>query len=264
MKISIVTVCFNSGATIRDALRSVAQQSHADIEHIVIDGASKDNTLGVIEREGQHVCKLLSEPDRGIYDAMNKGMKSATGHFVGFLNADDILADRDAVARMVATIGLTQADIVFSDLEYVRQDDLDAVVRYWRCGQFSRRRLRMGWMPPHPTFYVRRDLLVEIGAFDIGFSIAADYDFMLRAFSRADVTTAQVPGVMVRMRNGGVSNRSLAMLWRKSSEDLIALRRNRVGGWATLVGKNLQKLPQYFARDPANMESRTGFPLDSD
>lgn len=248
MKISIVTVCFNSAATIGDTLRSVATQRHPDIEHIVIDGASTDATLDVVRREGGHVARVVSEPDRGIYDAMNKGLRLATGEYIGFLNADDLLADRDALTRLAVTAQSKGADAVFSDLEYVRPDDVSSVVRYWACGEFSRRRLQQGWMPPHPTFYVRRSLLAEIGEFDTGLRIAADYDFILRTLGRADITTAHVPGVMVRMRTGGVSNRSLAMLWRKSSEDLLALRRSGVGGWPTLVCKNLRKVPQFMTR----------------
>lgn len=250
MKISIVTVCFNSAATLGDTLRSVATQSHAEIEHIVIDGASKDATLDIVRRDGGHVARVVSEPDRGIYDAMNKGLRLATGDYVGFLNADDLLADRDALARLAATAQRTRADALFSDLEYVRPDNIDLVVRYWACGEFSLQRLKQGWMPPHPTFYVRRSLLATIGEFDTGLRIAADYDFILRTLGRADISTAHVPGVMVRMRTGGVSNRSLAMLWRKSREDLQALRRSGVGGWATLACKNLRKVPQFMSRRP--------------
>jgi glycosyltransferase len=250
MKITVVTVAFNSAATIADTLRSVREQTHRAIEHIVIDGASEDTTLEVVRTHGSHVHAVVSERDSGIYDAMNKGLRLATGDLVGFLNADDVLADRDAMARLAAAADRTGADAVFGDLVYVHPHDLNAVVRYWACGEFSRRRLRLGWMPPHPTFYVRRNTLAKVGEFDTGLRIAADYDFMLRALSRADITTAHIPVVMVRMRTGGVSNRSLAMLWRKSTEDLIALRRSGVGGWPTLVCKNLRKLPQFFQRGP--------------
>jgi glycosyltransferase len=255
MKISIVTVSHNSASTIADTLRSVAEQSHSGIEHIVVDGNSTDGTLGIVQREGSHVASVLSEPDRGIYDAMNKGLRLASGDFVGFLNSDDVLADRDALARLADTVQRSGADVVFGNLVYVRPDDLGAVVRHWQCGEFSHRSLRFGWMPPHPTFYVRRSLLAEIGEFDTTLRIAADYDFMLRALTRPGITTARVPGLMVRMRTGGISNRSLSLLWRKSSEDLRALRRNDVGGWPALLLKNLRKLPQFLPRArrlPAN------------
>lgn len=250
MKFSVITVAYNSERTIADTLRSVAAQTHPDIEHIIVDGASRDATLRRVHEHGAHVARIISEPDGGIYDAMNKGMCLATGDFVGFLNADDMLADRDAVSRMATTAIGTGADVVFSDLEYVRQDNVESVVRYWACGEFSRRRLWLGWMPPHPTFYVRRSLIAEVGEFNTALRIAADYDFILRILGRRDISTAHVAGVMVRMRTGGVSNRSLAMMWRKSSEDLLALRRSGVGGWPTLVCKNLRKLPQFFVRSP--------------
>lgn len=250
MKVTVITVSFNSARTIADTLASVAVQTYPDLEHLVIDGASSDNTVEIVKGLGTRVARLVSEPDRGIYDAMNKGLRLATGEFVGFLNADDVLADQDAIARLAAAADRTGADAIFSDLVYVRPHDLNAVVRYWACGEFSRRRLHLGWMPPHPTFYMRRTTLAKVGEFDTGLQVAADYDFMLRALSRADITTAHVPVVMVRMRTGGVSNRSLAMLWRKSSEDLLALRRSGVGGWPTLVCKNLRKLPQFFQRGP--------------
>lgn len=248
MKVSVITVCFNSADTIADTLRSVAAQTHTDLEHIIVDGASRDSTLRLVQQHGAHVARVISEPDGGIYDAMNKGLRLATGDYVGFLNADDLLADREAVARLAATAKRTGAEAVFSDLVYVRPDNVNSVLRYWNSGEFSRRRLRLGWMPPHPTFYVRRDLIAQVGEFDTSLRIAADYDFILRTLGRADITTAHVPGVMVRMRTGGVSNRSLAMLWRKSSEDLLALRRSGIGGWLTLMCKNLRKVPQFIAR----------------
>jgi glycosyltransferase len=256
LRISIVTVSHNSAATILDTLRSVRQQSHASIEHIIVDGGSTDGTLAVVQREGSHVARVLSEPDRGIYDAMNKGLRLATGDFVGFLNSDDVLADPDAAARLADTVQRTGADAVFGSLVYVRPDDLGAVVRYWQCGEFSRQNLRLGWMPPHPTFYVRRSCLAEIGEFDTTLRIAADYDFMLRTLGRPGIAAARVRGLMVRMRTGGISNRSLKMLWRKSSEDLQALRRSGIGGWPTLLCKNLRKLPQFVLRTPTSDQTQ--------
>lgn len=251
MKVTVITVCFNSAASIADTLDSVAAQTHPAIEHIVIDGASTDDTVAIVRDRGKHVARMISEADRGIYDAMNKGLGLATGDLVGFLNADDMFAHRDVVASIArAAQQDPAADAIYGDIVYVRPDNLDSVVRYWASGEFSRRRLRLGWMPPHPTFYVRRSRLGEIGKFDTSLRIAADYDFILRTLGRADICTAHVPGVMVRMRTGGVSNRSLAMLWRKSSEDLFALRRSGIGGWPTLVCKNLRKLPQFFVRPP--------------
>lgn len=247
MKITVVTVAYNSAATISDTLRSVARQTHPDIEHIVIDGASKDDTLEVVRREGAHVARVLSEPDKGIYDAMNKGLALATGDFVGFLNADDVFADEHALAR-IAEAARAGIDTVYGDLVYVRESDVASVVRTWRSGSFDPGQLAYGWMPPHPTFYVRRALMDVSGGFEASFRISADYDLMLRCLKRPGVRVAYVPHVLVRMRMGGASNRSLANLLRKMREDVSALRRNGVGGPFTLLCKNVRKLPQLFRR----------------
>lgn len=246
MKITLITVSYNSAATIGDTLRSVAEQTHPDIEHIVIDGGSKDGTLDIVREQGQRVSLCVSEPDRGIYDGMNKGLRRASGEFVGFLNADDVLADPEAIARMASLLERSpQADALYADLVYVKADDLQAVVRHWHSGVFARASLRRGWMPPHPTFYLRRSRLADIGEFDIRLRIAADYDFMLRCLSRPDFSVVYLPGVLVRMRTGGASNRSLQALVRKSREDLGAMRRSGVGGIGTLICKNLRKIPQF-------------------
>ena len=246
MRISIITVAYNSASTIGDTLKSIAAQTHPDIEYIVIDGASKDGTLDLVRAHGTRVAKLVSEPDRGIYDAMNKGLALATGDFVGFLNGDDMLASPDVVAQIARAAADPGVDAVCGDLVYVRQDDPTQVVRYWRCGEFTPSRLRFGWMPPHPTLYVRRSRLAGFGAFDLGLRIAADYDFMLRYLGRSGTRVAYVPQVLVRMRTGGASNRSLRALLKKSREDLRALQQNHAGGLLTLLCKNARKLPQFF------------------
>jgi len=169
MKVSIVTVSFNSAATIADTLRSVREQTHPDIEHIVVDGGSRDETLAVVHREGSHVARVLSEPDGGIYDAMNKGITLASGDMVGFLNADDMLASPRVVADMAAAAA--GADVLYGDLVYVKKDRPTEVVRYWRSGAYARSRLRYGWMPPHPTLYVRLDLARWLGGLICSFEL---------------------------------------------------------------------------------------------
>lgn len=247
MKISIVTVAYNSAATIGDTLASVAAQTHPDVEHIVVNGGSTDGTQDIVRAQGRHVAHLVSEPDRGIYDAMNKGLRLAGGDLVGFLNADDMLASPDS-ASLIAAAGADAAiDAICGDLVYVRQEQPAQIVRYWRCGEFSARRLRYGWMPPHPTLYVRRARLTALGGFDTRLRIAADYDFMLRLLGQPGMHVAYLPQVLVRMRTGGASNRSLAALLKKSREDLDALRRSGTGGLFTLLCKNARKLPQFFA-----------------
>jgi glycosyltransferase len=246
MKITIITVAYNSARTIGDTLDSVAAQTHPDIEHIVIDGASSDDTLAIVRARGARLARLVSEPDHGIYDAMNKGLALASGDFVGFLNADDMLVSMDIISSVAAAAAKPGIGAVCGDLVYVRQDQPDSVVRVWRCGAFARSRLRFGWMPPHPTLYVQRGLLAELGLFDTRLRIAADYDFILRYLNHPGMQVAYVPKVLVKMRLGGASNRSLRAVLRKSREDLIALRRNDVGGWFALLCKNARKLPQFF------------------
>jgi glycosyltransferase len=246
MRITIVTVAYNSAATIAETLKSVAVQTHPDIEHLVIDGASTDETLAIVRLHGAHVTTLVSERDNGIYDAMNKGLRLATGDFVGFLNADDVFADDDCVARIVRAAESSSIDAVYGDLLYVRKDQPDKVVRRWHSGRFERSKLRFGWMPPHPTLYVRRTRIAELGPFDSTFRIAADYDFMLRYLGTPALGVAYVPHVLVRMQTGGASNRSLAALLRKSREDFRALRRNGIGGGFSLICKNVRKLPQFL------------------
>jgi glycosyltransferase len=246
MKVSVITVCFNSAKTVADTLQSVASQTHADIEHLVIDGGSGDQTLNIVREQGHHVARVVSEPDFGIYDAMNKGIALATGDLVGFLNADDVFASPASVNRIATVAQTTEADAIYGDLVYVRADDTRAIVRRWRSGEFRRSRLSFGWMPPHPTFYVRRTLLQQVGGFDTRLRIAADYDLILRCLTQPRCRVAYVPEVLVRMRMGGASNRSIEAMWRKSREDLGAMHRTGVGGIGTLLCKNLRKLPQFL------------------
>jgi glycosyltransferase len=247
MRISVITVSFNCAATIRDTLQSVATQSHNDIEHIVVDGASRDGTVELVSVHGAHLEQFVSEPDEGIYDAMNKGVRLATGEMIGFLNGDDTFAYADAIADIarVATEN-AEADAVFGDLVYVDQNHPERVIRRWRTGGFSRSKLRFGWMPPHPTFYLRRRGWDQLGLFDTKLRIAADYDFLLRCLSRPGTKAAYIDKVLVRMRVGGVSNRSIQSMYHKSREDLVALRTNHIGGLLTLAFKNLRKIPQFL------------------
>jgi glycosyltransferase len=191
---------------------------------------------------------LVSEPDAGIYDALNKGIARATGEVVGFLHADDVYADGEVLARVAAAFADPAVDAVYGDLLYVRKADTGRVVRHWRAGAYDPARLRRGWMPPHPTLYLRRALYERHGVFDRRYRIAGDYDLMLRMLSRLTGRVVYLPQVLVRMRVGGESNRSLSRILRKSREDYRALRENGIGGAGALVWKNLSKIPQFFRR----------------
>jgi glycosyltransferase involved in cell wall biosynthesis len=248
MKISIITATFACAETVGDCLASVAGQSYAKREHIAIDGASLDGTLAVLQAHRAGLAALVSEPDGGIYDALNKGIARATGDVVGFLHADDLYADPDVLARVAAAFADPAVEAVYGDLLYVGKEDTDRVIRHWRSGEYRRGRLGWGWMPPHPTLYLRRELYERLGVFDTRYRIAADYDLMLRVLSGMTGRVVYLPQVLVRMRVGGASNRSVRHVLRKSWEDYRALRENRIGGVRALVWKNLSKIPQFFRR----------------
>jgi glycosyltransferase len=224
----------------------VSAQTYGNREHVVIDGASKDGTVELLERHRQQLTVLLSEPDSGIYDALNKGVARATGDVVGFLHADDIFGDEDILARVADAFMDPAVSAVYGDLEYVRRNDVDHVVRYWKSELFTARKLAWGWMPPHPTLYVRREWYVKIGGFDTSFRIAADYLSVLRLFSQPGFRANYLPRVMVKMRLGGTSNRSLRDILQKSREDYTALRLTGVGGSGALAWKNVSKISQFL------------------
>jgi glycosyltransferase len=249
MKISVITVCFNSAKSIADTLRSVDAQLSGghELEHLIIDGGSIDQTLDIVRAHARAWRRVVSEPDKGIYDAMNKGLRLATGDFVGFLNGDDMFADRNVVSDIAQAASSPSIDAVYGDLIYVRKDRPEKQVRYWRGGSFSPSSLRFGWMPPHPTLYVRRSRTSELGLFDAEYRIAADYEFVLRYFSQPAFGVAYIPKVLVWMRIGGASNRSVTALMVKSREDLRALQKNKVGGILTLFLKNARKMSQFLS-----------------
>jgi glycosyltransferase involved in cell wall biosynthesis len=249
--ITVITACYNSAATLRHALDSVAGQDCSYIEHLVVDGASSDGTAVILEGLPPEKIHWISEPDSGMYDALNKGIRMSTGDVVGFLHADDEFAGPAILDRVAQCFSNPQVMACYGDLVYVNKDDISKVVRYWQSGAYDYDKLRQGWMPPHPTLYVRRELYEEIGGFDTTYRIAADYDCMLRLLQFIHAKGGRVeyiPEVMVRMRLGGTSNRSLKNIIRKSREDLQAMRRNKVGGVGTLAMKNLSKVSQFFQR----------------
>lgn len=248
IKVSIITAVYNNHETVSAALDSALGQLDACLELVVIDGGSTDGTLDILRSYAGRLDVLVSEPDCGIYDALNKGIRHASGDVVGFLHSDDLFADPGVVSRIAAAFADTAVTAVYGDLHYVRKDNPEQVVRHWCSGGFSGRRLGWGWMPPHPTLYVRREVYEQYGLFDTSFRIAADYDFILRLLSEGGVGVRYIPEVLVKMRVGGASNRSLRNIVRKSSEDLRALRRNGVGGLGALMWKNLSKLPQFLGR----------------
>ncbi len=251
MKITLITAVYNREATIAQAIDSVARQSHADIEHLVIDGASRDGTVAVARRHAHDRMRIVSEPDRGIYDALNKGIRAATGDVIGLVHSDDFLAHPQVLERVAARFAETGADAVYGDLDYVSASDTTRVIRHWRSGAFTPQKLARGWMPPHPALFLRREVFERLGSYDTSYRIAADYDAILRYFGRGGICPAYLPEVLVKMRVGGESNRSLGRILRKSREDYRALRSNGVGGLGALVWKNASKLPQFILKQQA-------------
>ena len=252
MKLSIVTATYNAARTVADSLRSVAAQTHPDIEHWVIDGGSRDGTQAVVQAHAERLAGFVSEPDRGIYDALNKGVRRATGDVVGFLHADDVYAHDGVLARVAQEFDDPSVDAVYGDLTYVDKADLGRVIRYWKAGEFRRERLERGWMPPHPTFYVRRSVYERLGGFDTRYRIAADYDCVVRFLYVERIRALYIPEVLVCMRVGGASNRSLRTITRKSIEYYRIMRTYRIGGVGALLCKNVGKLGQFWRREEAS------------
>lgn len=248
LNISVITATWNCADTIADCLASVAGQTWLHREHVVVDGASTDGTLELLHTRRNQLAVMQSEPDQGIYDALNKGLALASGDVVGFLHADDIYAHSEVLARIAAAFEDPSVCAVYGDLQYVRQNDTSHVVRHWQSSPATPGGLAWGWMPPHPTLYVRRHWYQRIGGFDTSYRIAADYLSILKMFSQPDFKAVYLPEVLVTMRLGGASNRSINAIARKSREDWRALRQTgvgAVGGVGALVWKNLSKIGQF-------------------
>lgn len=246
MKISIVTAVYNRADMVRMAFESLLTQTFKGFEHVVVDGGSADGTLDVISELSDHRTIVDSGPDNGIYDAINKGKSRATGEVVGVLHSDDFLASPHVLEMVATAFCDPQVDAVYGDLHYVSKDHPERIVRNWRSGEFRPEYLRSGWMPPHPALFLRRRVIETHGLYDTQFRIAADYDAILRYFSQPGFRAVYVPEVFVKMRVGGESNRSLERIFLKSREDYRALRKNNIGGLATLLAKNARKLTQFI------------------
>lgn len=225
MKISIITPTYNCASVVADCLASVAGQTHDGVEHLVIDGASTDCTLALLEAQREQISVLVSEPDGGIYDAMNKGIKLAKGEIIGFLNSDDFYASDD-VLRGVAEVFEEDhlLDACYADLIYTDQMDTSRIERYWQSSEFVFGAFSQGWCPPHPTFFVRRSVYERFGPFNLEYRIASDVELMMRFLEVRKIRIRYVPEVWVKMRTGGTSNKNLKNVWVQNQEVLRALR----------------------------------------
>lgn len=250
MTISVVTVVFNAVRTIEDTILSVAHQTHADVEHIVVDGGSTDGTLEVIARHRHRLAIAISEPDNGLYDAMNKGIAAASGDVIGTLNADDVYADETVLEQVATVMQDPGHDACYADLVYVDRINTARVKRIWRSRSFQPGLFLHGWMPAHPTFYARRTVYEQYGLFDTAYKFQADFELTMRFLEVHGVRAAYVPRIWVRMRWGGLSNRSVFNIIRGNLDSFRACRRH--GFWVTpafILWKIASRVPQFIRPD---------------
>lgn len=245
-KISIITVCLNAAKYIGDNITSVNNQDYPNIEHIFIDGLSNDNTVSIIKNMVGKNHTLISEPDLGIYNAMNKGIELASGKYLIFLNSDDMFSDQNIITKYVEAINQKSADIVFSDILFIQRSNKNNIIRTWKAGNFNKRKLKFGWMPPHPGVLIKAEIFKKFGGFNEKFKISGDYDFLLRIFSGFEGKIVYLNSVSVIMRYGGVSSRNYKNTFRKWKEDFIAIKQNNVGSILTVFFKRIIKLHQVF------------------
>lgn len=243
-KVSIITVCYNSAQTIRTTIESVLGQTYGNIEYIVIDGGSNDGTLDIVREYGERIATVVTEPDRGIYDAMNKGIQLARGDVVGLLNADDFYVSGDVVADLMGRMQRAGADCVFADVEYVDRNDVDRVVRYYDSSHWTVRKLRWGWIPAHPTFFIKKSWYERCGNYSLEYRIAADFEWLVRIMCKGKPKYSYLQRAVVRMRVGGVSTASWRHRWLLNREIVHACRRHGIWTSMPLV---LLKIPRKLA-----------------
>lgn len=248
MKVSLITATYNSEISIKTCLDSIVSQDYSDLEYLFIDGGSSDNTLSIIKkyRQNNPFIKMVSEKDYGIYDALNKGISAASGDIIGFVHSDDFLASSDIINDIVSMMKTESLDGVYGNLQYVDKINTKKIIRNWKSCHFKTGLLKNGWMPPHPTLFLKREVYQKYGLFDVSYRISADYDFMLRIFKDSELKFGYLPKVITKMRVGGASNRSIKNIIEKSKEDYRAIKSNNIGDFLTLIRKNTSKLKQFF------------------
>lgn len=249
MKVSLITATFNSSQYLQKCIESVNCQSYSEIQHIFIDGCSTDSTLDVIYKTSTRNPIVISEPDNGLYDAINKGINLATGDIIGLIHSDDLLASPKIIFEIVNVFQRNACDGVYGDLQYVRANNPDVVVRFWKSQNFQKDLLGQGWMPPHPTLFLKKNVFADYGNYNLNLTIAADYDFVLRIFRSENLEFCYIPETITVMRLGGASNKSLPNIIRKSREDMYALKNNHIPSpIRALLQKNLSKLSQFYRK----------------
>lgn len=246
MKVSIVTPVLNNKETIHDCIDSVSRQSYDHIEHVIIDGGSTDGTVDIIKKNQDRLLMWVSEPDRGIYDAMNKGINKTSGDIIGVLNSDDMYTDNRVIEKVAELLLGMDAETCYGDLMYVDRANINKTVRYWKSGCYRRGNFRRGWMPPHPTFFVRRSVYEKHGLFNLDFTLAADYELMLRFLYKHSISTVYIPEVLVKMRIGGSCRPGVQNTLHNMAENYRAWRVNGLKvNPLTFLLKPLSKTLQY-------------------
>ena len=248
-KITIITVAYNSANTIRDTIKSISNQDYKNIEYIIIDGGSSDGTLEIIKEYPDRVDYYISENDKGIYDAMNKGIMAATGDIIGILNSDDFYPNNFILSNVAKSFYQEQCDAVYGDLVYVDIKDTSKIVRYWQAGTYTTAKLKNGWMLPHPTFFVKSSIYSRFGLYSTELKQAADYKMILKLLYKHNISAAYIPMILVKMRMGGASNVSLRQRLRANKEDGLAWTKNQLKRPLFVrIKKPLQKVRQFFIK----------------
>ena len=243
MKISIITVVWNNKVTIKDAIDSVLKQTYKDIEYIIIDGASSDGTIDIVKSYGDKITKFVSEPDHGLYDAMNKGIALATGDVVGILNSDDFYIDEFVIQKVVKVFEEKQCDSMFADLVFVKPDDLEKTVRYYDSSKFHPSKFAYGWMPAHPTFFVKREVYERYGVFKTDYKIASDYEILVRFLKKYELSYFYLNEVVIKMRMGGISTSGLKSNYILNKEIIRACKENNIDtNWLKVLSKYPSKI----------------------
>jgi glycosyltransferase involved in cell wall biosynthesis len=249
MKITIITVVYNGAATVRDSIESVLNQTYPDIEYIVIDGNSTDNTAEVVRSYGSRITRFVSEPDKGLYDAINKGLRLATGDVVGLINADDFYKHNQVVEKVVQLFQTTNCDAVYGDVIYVNPENTEKIDRYWKVGAYKEGDFLWGWMPPHPTCFIRRSVYETLGNYTLLLKSSSDYELLLRFIHKHKIKLGYLPEVLVAMRSGGMSNATLKHRWRANQEDRMGWKINGLRPYFfTLLFKPLRKIVQLLPK----------------
>ena len=246
MKVTIITVTLNSEKYLADCIQSVIKQNYVNIEHIIVDGKSTDNTVSIIKKHSNYISKWISETDRGMYDAINKGIELATGDIIGVLNSDDVFAANDVIQNIVDCFIETKTDSVFGDLVFVNPTNLQKITRIWKGLPYRRFRFNYGWMPAHPTFYLKRELIKQYGLYENHYHTAADYEFMARYLYKHRISSTYLEQMVVKMRNGGLSNGNLKRRLRANRRDYLAMKKNNIPfSFFVSILKPIGKIHQY-------------------